>query len=158
LLEDHAQGISNVLLLEDGSLLARIGMPYDKGQVVRIDHHGVTPVIGIEHFGRCPARRYRPGQCRGRACDRWLGRPAVQPPGLAYRAGGLPPGYPFEPFDLPPTPTALIPFPDGQRVLLVSAEGIFVLATQVRRACCHSRHACSMSWPRAPTRTTSAWG
>ncbi|MGE8458468.1 MAG: hypothetical protein ACN6OY_18070, partial [Pseudomonas alloputida] len=28
MLEDHGQGISHVLLLEDGSLLARIGMPY----------------------------------------------------------------------------------------------------------------------------------
>ncbi|HGY9635182.1 MULTISPECIES: hypothetical protein [Pseudomonas] len=131
LLEDHGQGISHVLLLEDDSLLARIGMPYDKGQVVRIDHHGVTPIIGIEHFGRCPARRYFAlANAEGvRVTDGW-GGPQVQR--LAWPTGleGLPPGYPFEPFDLPPTPTALIPFPDGQRVLLVSAEGIFVLATQ----------------------------
>lgn len=131
LLEAHGQGIGSVLLLEDGSLLARIGMPYDKGQVVRIDHQGVTPVIGVEHFGRCPARRYFAlANAEGvRVTDGW-GGPQVQrltwPTGLE----GLPPGYPFEPFDLPPTPTALIPFPDGQRVLLVSAEGIFVLATQ----------------------------
>ncbi|MNE29427.1 hypothetical protein D3C80_1229090 [compost metagenome] len=31
----------------------------------------------------------RPGQCRGRACDRWLGRPASAAPGLAYGAGGV---------------------------------------------------------------------
>ncbi|WP_336334697.1 hypothetical protein [Pseudomonas putida] len=131
LLDEHGQGIGNLLLLEDGSLLARIGMPYDKGQVVRIDRHGVTPVIGIEHFGRCPARRYFAlANAEGvRVTDGWGGPQVLR---LAWPTGleGLPPGYPFEPFDLPPTPTALIPFPDGQRVLLVSAEGIFVLATE----------------------------
>ncbi|MEN5038143.1 hypothetical protein [Pseudomonas sp. TWI929] len=131
LLDQQGQGISNVLLLDDGSLLARIGMPYEKGQVVRIDRHGVTPVIGIDHFGRCPARRYFAlANAEGvRVTDGW-GGPQVQrlpwPTGLE----GLPQGYPFEPFDLPPTPTALIPFPDGQRVLLVSAEGIFLLTSQ----------------------------
>ncbi|CAM3015990.1 hypothetical protein GCM10011247_06330 [Pseudomonas plecoglossicida] len=54
LLDKHGQGICTVLLLDDGSLLARIGMPHEKGQVVRIDAQQVTPVIGIDHFGRCP--------------------------------------------------------------------------------------------------------
>ncbi|KAF4558805.1 hypothetical protein HBJ16_003679 [Pseudomonas sp. CES] len=128
LIKEHGQGIGNVLLLEDGSLLARIGMPHDKGQVVRIDPLGVTPVIGVDHFGRCPARRYFAlANAEGiRVTDGWGGPQVLR---LAWPTGleGLPPGYPFEPFDLPPTPTALIPFPDGQRVLLVSAEGIFLL-------------------------------
>jgi len=131
LLDEHGQGIGNVLLLDDSSLLARIGMPYDKGQVVHIDRHGVTPVIGVEYFGRCPARRYFAlGNAEGvRVTDGWGG---AQVQRLAWPTGleGLPAGYPFEPFELPPAPTALIPFPDGQRVLLVSAEGIFVLATE----------------------------
>ncbi|MNM80780.1 hypothetical protein D3C81_927570 [compost metagenome] len=129
LLDEHGQGISCVLLLEDGSLLARIGMPYDRGQVVRIDQRAVTPVIGIEHFGRCPARRYFAlANAEGvRVTDGWGGPQVAR---LAWPTGleGLPAGYPFEPFDLPPTPTALVPFPDGQRVLLVSAEGVFLLA------------------------------
>ncbi|MCM8910997.1 hypothetical protein LJD21_02295, partial [Pseudomonas inefficax] len=128
LIKEHGQGIGNVLLLEDGSLLARIGMPHDKGQVVRIDNLGVTPVIGVDHFGRCPARRYFAlANAEGiRVTDGWGGPQVLR---LAWPTGleGLPPGYPFEPFDLPPTPTTLIPFPDGQRVLLVSAEGIFLL-------------------------------
>ena len=32
LLDEHGQGISNVLLLGDGSLLARIGMPHEKAR------------------------------------------------------------------------------------------------------------------------------
>ena len=96
------------LLLEDGSLLARIGMPYDKGQVVRIDHHGVTPVIGIEHFGRCPQRRYFAlANAEGiRVTDGW-GGPQVARMAWPHGLEGLPRGYPFEPFDLPPTPSAL---------------------------------------------------
>lgn len=129
LIKEHGQGIGNVLLLEDGSLLARIGMPHDKGQVVRIDNLGVTPVIGVDHFGRCPARRYFAlANAEGiRVTDGWGGPQVLR---LSWPTGleGLPPGYPFEPFELPPTPSALIPFPDGQRVLLVSAEGIFLLA------------------------------
>ncbi|MDH1550451.1 MULTISPECIES: hypothetical protein [Pseudomonas] len=130
LLDEHGQGISNVLLLGDGSLLARIGMPHEKGQVLRIDRHGVTPVIGVECFGRCPARRYFAlGNAEGVRVTAGWGGPQVQR--LAWPTGleGLPAGYPFEPFDLPPAPTALIPFPDGQRVLLVSADGTFVLAS-----------------------------
>ncbi|CAM4084087.1 hypothetical protein CCOS865_02613 [Pseudomonas reidholzensis] len=130
LLEQHGQGIANVLLLDDGSLLARIGMPYDKGQVVRIEGRSVTPVIGVEHFGRCPQRRYfalANAECV-RITDGW-GGPQVARLAWPHGLEGLPPGYPFEPFDLPPTPTSLVPFPDGQRVLLVSSEGIFVLAS-----------------------------
>ncbi|MBA1200237.1 hypothetical protein G7009_00255 [Pseudomonas capeferrum] len=129
LLDEHAQGIAQVLLLEDGSLLARIGTPHEKGQVVQIDDYSVTPVIGVEHFGRCPQRRYFAlANAEGvRLTDGWGGPQVAR---LAWPKGleGLPPGYPFEPFDLPPTPTALIPFPDGRRALLVSGEGIFVLA------------------------------
>ncbi|MDZ3991075.1 hypothetical protein [Pseudomonas sp. Teo4] len=134
LLERHGQGISCVLLLDDGSLLARIGMPYEKGQVVRIDGNSVTPVIGIEHFGRCPRRRYFAlANSEGvRVTDGWGGPQVARlpwPTGLE----DLPKGYPFDPFDLPPTPTALIPFADGQRVLLVSAEGIFLMTAQGAR-------------------------
>lgn len=125
------QCVSSVLLLDDGSLLARIGMPGETGQVLRIDHHGVVPVIGLAHFGRCPQRRYFAlANADGvRVTDGWGGPQVAKlrwPNGLE----GLPKGYPFEPFDLPPTPTTLVPFPDGQRVLLVSAEGIFVLASK----------------------------
>ncbi len=129
LFEEQAQGIGNLLLLDDGSLLARIGMPFDRGQVLRIDDQGITPVIGVEHFGRCPQRRYYAlANAEGvRVTDGW-GGPQVARLAWPHGLEGLPAGYPFDPFDLPPTPTALLPFPDGQRVLLVSSDGIFVLA------------------------------
>jgi len=125
------QCVSSVLLLDDGSLLARIGRPGETGQVLRIDRHGVVPVIGLTHFGRCPQRRYFAlANADGvRVTDGWDGPQVAR---LAWPTGleNLPKGYPFEPFDLPPAPTALVPFPDGQRVLLVSAEGIFLLASK----------------------------
>jgi hypothetical protein len=125
------QCVSYVLLLNDGSLLARTGRPGETGQVLRIDRHGVVPVIGLAHFGRCPQHRYFAlANADGvRVTDGWGGPHVAR---LRWPSGleGMPKGYPFEPFDLPPTPTALVPFPDGQRVLLVSAEGIFLLASE----------------------------
>ncbi|MHC6225235.1 hypothetical protein ACYU03_10785 [Pseudomonas sp. X10] len=131
LLDEHGQGIANVLLLDDGSVLARVGTPHEKGQVVQIDGYSVTPVIGIDHFGRCPQRRYFAlANAEGiRITDGW-GGPQVTRLAWPHGLEGLPPGYPFDPFDLPPTPTSLIPFPDGRRVLLVSDDGIFLLAPE----------------------------
>ncbi|QXH33876.1 hypothetical protein [Pseudomonas muyukensis] len=129
LLDAQAQWVGPLLLLEDGSLLARVGLPQDKGQVLRIDAHSVTPVIGISHFGRCPQRRYYAlANAEGvRVTDGW-GGPLVARLAWPHGLEGLPPGYPFEPLDLPPAPITLTPFPCGQRVLLVSDDGIFVLA------------------------------
>ena len=96
LLDEHGQGICSLLLLDDGSLLARIGMPHEKGQVVRIGEHGVTPVIGTDHFGRCPQRRYFAlANAEGvRVTDGWGGPHVARlpwPTGLE----GLPAGYPL---------------------------------------------------------------
>ncbi|NIF18814.1 hypothetical protein [Pantoea sp. Cy-639] len=131
LLDEQAQGIGHLLLLDDGSVLARVGMPHERGQVLRIDSQGTTPVIGVEHFGRCPQRRYFAlGNAEGVRITEGWGGPMVAR--LAWPNGleGLPAGYPFEPLDLPPTPTTLTPFPDGKRALLVSADGIFILASE----------------------------
>lgn len=153
------QCLSSVLLLDDGSLLARFGMPGEKGQVLRIDRHGMVPVIGLTHFGRCPQRRYFAlANADGvRITDGWDGPQMTR---LAWPTGleNLPRGYPFEPFDLPPTPTALVPFPDGQRVLLVSAEGIFLLASGGATRLLHARCRLPRHWQRASTRTISTCG
>ncbi|MDW9406303.1 hypothetical protein GE454_25040, partial [Pseudomonas soli] len=41
LLDEQARGIGNLLLLDDGSVLVRIGMPFECGQVLRLDGQGV---------------------------------------------------------------------------------------------------------------------
>ncbi|CAK9889952.1 MULTISPECIES: hypothetical protein [Pseudomonas] len=128
MLDQQAQSIGTLVLLDDGRLLARIGTAYQPGQVVQIDGESVTPVAGVDHFGRCPARRYFAlGNADGvRVTDGWGGQQVAQfawPNGLE----GLPADAGLEALEHPPQPTALIPFPDGQRVLLVSSDGIFVL-------------------------------
>lgn len=131
LLDEQAQDVPTVLLLDDGSLLARVGPLYGKGQVLRIDGEVITPVIGVEHFGRCPQRRYYAlGNHEGvRITDGW-GGPLVARLDWPHGLEGMPDGYPFEPLDMPPRPTTLMPFPDGKRVLLASSDGIFVLASE----------------------------
>ncbi|SDI16072.1 PQQ-like domain-containing protein [Pseudomonas flavescens] len=129
LLDEQAQAISALALLDDGSLLARIGSSYERGRLVRIQGDQWHEVIGIDFFGRCPARRYFAlARASGISVhDGWDGPQVARfdwPTGLE----GLPEDAGFEALEQPATPTALIPFPDGQRVLLVSPDGIFVLA------------------------------
>ncbi|UCJ14959.1 PQQ-like beta-propeller repeat protein [Pseudomonas sp. MM211] len=129
LLDEQAQAISALALLEDGSLLARVGSAYERGRLVHIHGNQWHDVIGIDFFGRCPARRYFAfSKASGISVhDGWAGPQVAQ---FAWPTGleGLPEDAGLEALEHPPTPTALIPFPDGQRVLLVSSDGIFVLA------------------------------
>ncbi len=131
LLDNQAQAISALALLDDSSLLARVGSAYERGRLVHIHGSQWHDVIGIDFFGRCPARRYFAfARASGISVhDGWNGPQVAQftwPTGLE----GLPADAGFEALEHPPVPTALIPFPDGQRVLLVSSDGIFVLAKE----------------------------
>ncbi|KQV78336.1 hypothetical protein [Rhizobacter sp. Root1221] len=128
LLESNGQNISTLYLLPDGSLLARIGAPYEAGRIVHIRGDVVTHVEGVQHIGRCPRRRYfAVGREQGvEVTDGWLGeRVALCPWPLGTE--GVPEGFAVTQLEKPPVPTQLLPFPDGTRVLLVSSDGIFVL-------------------------------
>ncbi len=130
LLEESGQSIPVVCILPDNSIIARLGAPYESGKTIHIMGDSVHDVDDVLFFGRSPNRRYfaiaRPDGVQ--ILDGWNG-PQVEfcpwPTGLE----GIPEGFDVEPFDAPPTPTRLIPFPDGTRVLLVSSEGIFVLSS-----------------------------
>lgn len=135
LLDAEGTQICALALLDDGGLLARVGAPYQEGHVVRIDGDRVERIVGVDFFGRCPARRYFAlANAQGvRVVDGWGGPEVLR---LAWPTGleDLPEGVSGRAFDGPPAPTQLIPFPDGRRVLLVSGEGIFVLGeTGARR-------------------------
>jgi len=136
LLEQNGQSIDTLFVLDDGAILARIGSRYEEdGYVVHIAGETVTRVDGVQYIGRCPARRYFAiAQPDGvHVSDGWQGPIVATCPWPTGREG-LPaktdamtlPG-----FTLPAKPTQLIPFPDGQRVLLVSNEGTFVLTPTV---------------------------
>ena len=129
LLEANGQSIPVVCLLDDGSILARIGAPWEDGRTVRISGADVEPLPEIGMFGQCPNRRYFAvaGTENVVVRDGWQGdviSTCPWPTGLE----GLPEDLHCVPFDTPPVATRLIPFPDGQRVLLVSVSGIFVLS------------------------------
>ncbi len=129
LLEQNGQTVPTVYFLDDGSLLARIGAPYENGRTVRLIADQVEEHPEIGFFGRCPNRRYF-AVCNENGIeirDGWCGPTTATcrwPTGLE----GIPKGVPAKPLDKTPTPTAVIPFPDGLRVLLVSTDGIFVLS------------------------------
>ncbi len=132
ILEKNGQSIPKVCFLEDGSIVARIGAPYESGYTVIIKNDQVSTLPNVDHFGRSPDRKYFAYTTKSgiRITNGWLGDEVCLCP---YPKGdeGIPVGFKVDQFDKPPTPTSLIPFPDGKRVLYVSQEGIFVLEEKV---------------------------
>lgn len=129
LLEDNGQSIPVVCILSDGSILARLGAPYEAGKIVRIVGDSVQDIEADGFFGYDPNKRYfafsRPNGIEIR--EGWNGDPLALcpwPTGLE----GVPDGFHVKQFDERALPRRLIPFPDGKRVLLVSSQGIFVLS------------------------------
>ncbi len=127
--------IPKISLLEDGSLVAKIGAPYKPSYVIRIKGLSVDVVADIEHFGKSPNGKYfaYPKEEGISITKGWLGEEVTFCP---YPIGteGSPPGYKVKKFEQPPVFRKLIPFPDGSRVLFISTLGIFVLsATQATR-------------------------
>lgn len=129
LLEENAQSIPTLLVLPDSSILARIGAAYVEGRVVRIHGDEVIEVEGVQHFGRCPGRRFFAiARDDGiEVTDGWQG-PRVALCRWPLGTEGVPEEFTVVPFNQRPNPTRLVPFPDGKRVLLVASCGVFVLA------------------------------
>ncbi len=127
-LEKNGQSIPTVSILDDGRIVARIGTEYQDGYVLEIDGLNTKKVEGVDLFGRSPDRRYFAYTTSSgiKITDGWLGqRVALCPYPLGNE--GIPNGFEITPFDSPPSPSCLVPFPDGRRVLFVSSGGIFVL-------------------------------
>lgn len=129
ILEKKGQSICPVCLLDDGTIVARIGTSYEDGCVVEIRDRIVKKVNEFKFFGRSPNREYFAyTTAEGvKITEGWKGSQValcLYPTGLE----DMPDGFIANGFDDPPNPTQLIPFPDGKRVLFVSAEGIFVLS------------------------------
>lgn len=129
-LDANSQSIPLLALLPDGRIIARIGTHYQEGYVVEIKDTEVSVVQGVDYFGRCPNNKYfaytKPERIS--ITDGWLGEEVAS---LEYPKGteGIPAGFDVKPFATNLKPSKLIPFPDGQRALFISEEGIFVLTT-----------------------------
>ena len=128
-LGENGQSIPVICILPDDSVLARIGSTYEEGKIVIIAGDSVQDVEGEVFFGYCPNKKFfafsKPEGVEIR--EGWNGSPVATcpwPTGLE----GIPDGFEVNPNEKAPSPTRLIPFPDGQRVLLVSEDGIFVLS------------------------------
>ncbi|MBO2928826.1 WD40 repeat domain-containing protein [Metapseudomonas otitidis] len=131
---EEGQCIAQLALLDDGSVLARIGATWEAGRVVRIHADRVEELPGLEYFGACPNRRfYATADAAGVVVrEGWEGPEVLR---CAWPRGteDAPEGVELQPIEGFPRPTRLQPFPDGRRVLLVSADGIFVLAADGAR-------------------------
>ena len=132
--KEEGRRVATLVLLDNGSVLARLGASYEAGSVVHIDGDEVRPVEGVTFVGRCPLRRHLAlaGDEGVTVTEGWQG-PVVATMPWPTGLEDLPEGLPGKAFDGPPAPTQLIPFPGGRRVLLVSAGGIFVLAPEGAR-------------------------
>lgn len=129
LLEKNGQSLPRVLLLDDGRIVLRIGSEHVGGKLVLIDDTQVTPLDDdILTVDRSPDRRYfAVGRIGGIIVhDGWEG-PVVSRFSWPTGREGLPEGYSVPVFEGPLVATRLIPFPEGDRVLLVSPDGVFVL-------------------------------
>jgi WD40 repeat protein len=135
LLEENGQGLPVVLLLDDGRIVARIGAPYEAGKVVMIDGLRVEPLApDIITVGRSPQRtHFAVANSDGVTVHRGWDGPVTAvlkwPTGLE----GIPAGFAVVPLQGPPVVTQLIPFDWGDKVLLVSPSGIFVLTLDAAR-------------------------
>jgi len=125
LLPKHGTGIGPLLLLDDDSILVAVA---GRG-VLLVDDRGATVLSGVLSVGRSPDRRFFARAHSGGVdiLDRWDGvvlRTLPWPTGSEGLPAGLTAAQPAG----APSVSALIPFPDGRRALLVSDSGIFVLA------------------------------
>ncbi|TVS17718.1 MAG: hypothetical protein EA417_06245 [Gammaproteobacteria bacterium] len=128
LLEANGQSIPVLCVLPDKSIVARLGAPFEPGSTVHIRGDAVQTLDDVGFFGRSPNRKYFAiATSDGVRVQEGWGGPQTGffpwPTGLE----GVPDGEKIEPLAAPPTPSRLIPFPDGSRVLLVSSQGVFVL-------------------------------
>jgi hypothetical protein len=130
MLKENGQDLPVVLLLDDGRMVVRIGAPYEPGRVAVISESNLNELEpDIFMVGRSPNREYFAvaRESGVTICRGWEGT-VVQTLGWPSGREGIPRPFNAEPIQGTPIITRLIPFDDGDRVLLVSPEGVFVLS------------------------------
>ena len=128
-LQEKGQEISELCILPDDSLLARVGAYYEEAKTVIIRGDDVTSLPEIGLFGRGPNRRYFALQkAHGVAVIDGWGGPQTSlcpwPTGLEE----LPAKLKAKPWVKAPVPERIIPFPCGTKVLMIGSCGIYVLS------------------------------
>jgi len=134
IIEQKGQSIPIIALLDDGSIIARIGTCYQDGHVVQITPDKIHKIPDISYFGQGPNKRYFAitKEDGVSVTDGWLGPETAfcpWPTGLE----DIPKGYNVQKFGDKLQVDRLIPFPDGSAVLVISNESIYALTPKVAR-------------------------
>ena len=132
-LKEGGQSIPALIVLDDGSIIARIGNTHsENSSTVHIHGDEVTQLPDIGLFGAGPNGRFiafaEPDGVR--ITDGW-GGPTSSICRWPTGQEGAPEGAPVEKIETPPSVDSLVPFPDGLRVLSIGSDGVFVLTTDV---------------------------
>lgn len=129
MLNENGQSLPVCLLLDDERIVLRVGEPYNEGHLAIINGDSVERLSpSIVSIGRSPNRHFFA---------------VAQPEGIFIHQGWDGPvktflnwptghediseGFVSQPIQQPPMITRIIPFNTGDKLLLVSPEGIFVL-------------------------------
>ncbi|MEM8944472.1 MAG: hypothetical protein AAGD11_04750 [Planctomycetota bacterium] len=131
-LEKNGQDLPVVLLLADGRIVLRVGAPYEAGYVAVVSGDEVTQLPNdIFTVGRSPNRKVfaKASGAEVTLHDGWDGAVIAR---LPWPDGteGMPAGFHSQRIDGVPTVTKLVPYDSGDRALLVSPEGVFVLESE----------------------------
>ncbi len=130
-LQRSGQSIPVLCILDDGSIVLRLGAPYESGRTVRIIGDRVVDLPHVGFFGRSPdLDLFAVARPEGVQIVRGWGGPQLAMCPWPTGCEDLPEGIRIPALKQPPLPERLIPFPDGQRVLLVSGDGVFVLTPE----------------------------
>ncbi len=131
-LQENGQSLPVVFLLDDGRILLRVGAPYEPGYVAAISGNDVSRLPeDVITIGRSPNRKTfaKATQSGVTLLHGWDGPVTAT---LPWPTGteGVPPPFEAEGIEGCPTVTELIPYDSGDRALLVSPAGVFVLETK----------------------------
>lgn len=130
MLDANGQSLPVVFLLDDGRIVLQVGSSESwSAQFVLLDEtNGSNLSEDLLAIGRSPNRKFFALATRnGVDVHRGWDGPVVT--NLQWPDGteGTPEGFVVKPLEAPPTPERLIPFDSGDKALLVSPDGVFVL-------------------------------
>ncbi len=128
---EHGQPVGPVFMLEDGRVAVVSGAPWRRPRAWVATQESVEPLLGVFALGRSSNRNmYALGRADGVYLTEGWGGPSttVLPWPTSYGPGHPDMQVPMR--DGRPSVTELVPFDDGQRAVMISPSGVFLLTPQ----------------------------